>query len=163
VIVDGKELFSSVTTEWESDFLDIVVELPANSKKLGLLIGNTAGGNAKGTVWVFPRFLLGKPKAISLDNVLLDAPRGNKSKAVGRWAWPWNSAVVLSENGQAAWTSRSDTTAVKEGTWEEKDGKVTITWIKWENKVDVLKYNTAGTKAAVTGSEGTQFNADKMK
>lgn len=64
VLADGKELFSSYSKEWENTFLDIVVELPANSKKLGLLIDNTAGGNAKGTLWIFPRFLTGDRNGI---------------------------------------------------------------------------------------------------
>ena len=149
VLADGKELFNSNSNAWENTFLDIVVELPANSKKLGLLIDNTAGGNAKGTLWIFPRFLTGKPK---MDALQLNIP--GQQPLIGKWLWGAGNTMA---------EFKADGTSVNggnTGTWEDKDGKITI---KWSNGAVDTMIITAGNRAEIVNTMGTRFNASKVK
>lgn len=100
---------------------------------------------------------LDKVSKTEVDNVQLDAP-DRKSKAVGRWTWPWGT-MLLAEDGKATWINAEGPTD-RATSWMEKDGIVSVTWAA--GHVDTFKYNPAGTKAVLTESSNKQSNINKI-
>ena len=85
-----------------------------------------------------------------VDAIELNVP--GQSKAVGKWNWPPNGMVELKLDGKALYGTTP-------GTWEEKDGKIVITWQGGGS--DELKLATAGNKAVLTTGSGAQFNINR--
>lgn len=146
VSADDKTLFESKSLEsLKTSMIDVEAELPVDAKMLLLTIDRIGGGNAVATWWAFPKFMSAKPS-------------DNKSKAVGKWSWPWGT-MLLAEDGKATWINGEGPTD-RATSWTEKDGIVSVTWA--DGHVDTFKYNPAGTKAVLTESGVKQSNINKI-
>jgi len=88
------------------------------------------------------------------DAQLFEPIVGNsKSKAVGKWSWP-SGSVELKAGGKAIWTGGL------EGTWEEKDSRITVLWS--DGQVAELRPDPTYSKAALKGRNGEQYNIRKL-
>ena len=89
--------------------------------------------------------------------VELEAPAGKKSKAIGKWRWLIDGAlIVINENGTCSHSG------IGGGTWEEKNKKVVLNWAGGRF-IDTMAVVGNGNKLEGTALDGHRLTAERIK